>query len=92
MSIRLADVVDVVISVDTYKDTRTAAVVTAVGGSLETRRVEACRAGCASLFTTASGWQRRSLAIEGTASFGAGLARFLRAAGETHPELIAACC
>lgn len=83
----LADVVDVVIGVDTHKDTHTAAFVNAVGGIHETRKVPARRAGYAALLTLASGWERRSWAIEGTASYGAGLARFLRNAGEHVIEL-----
>ena len=83
----LADVVDVVIGVDTHKDTHTAAVVTAVGGTVETRQVPARRAGYAALLTMARAWEKRVWAIEGTASYGAGLARFLRAAGERVIEL-----
>ena len=83
----LADVVDVVIGVDTHKDTHTAAVVMAVGGTVETRQVPARRAGYAALLTMARAWEKRAWAIEGTASYGAGLARFLRAAGERVIEL-----
>ena len=91
----LADVVDVVIGVDTHKDTHTAAIVNTVGGCVETRQVPARKAGYASLLAMARVWDRRSWAIEGTASYGAGLARFLRDAGEhvielDHPKRAAA--
>lgn len=90
----LADVVDVVIGVDTHKDTHTAAVVTAVGATLETRQIATRRDGYESLVALVQRWPRRAWAIEGTASYGAGLARFLRAANERvieldHPKRVA---
>ena len=81
MSIRLADVVDVVISVDTYKDTHTAAVVTAVGGiGNPPGRSMPCW-----LCEPVHDGQRLAAAAvgdRGHRQFGAGLARFLRAGGE----------
>ena len=72
----LADVVDVVIGVDTHKDTHSAAVMNAVGGTVETHQIPARRAGYAALLMVAHDWERRAWAIGGTASYGAGLARF----------------
>ena len=83
----MTDEVDVVIGVDTHKHTHTAAVVTAVGGVVSTTTVATTVVGYRQLLQTARGWSRRVWAIEGTASYGAGLCRFLEATGEQVTEI-----
>jgi transposase len=85
----LADLVDVVIGVDTHKDTHTAAVVTAVTGAvLEQATVPATPAGYRQLLRLAGRHDgRRVWAIESTGGYGAGLTRFLRAHHEQVVEL-----
>jgi transposase len=85
----LADLVDVVIGVDTHKDTHTAAVVTAATGAvLEQATVPATPAGYRQLLQLA-GQQpgQRVWAIESTGGYGAGLTRFLSANHEQVVEL-----
>src|SRR5690348_17146220 len=83
---RLAEMVSHVIGVDTHKDTHTAAVVTAVTGGVDhTEAVHANRDGYEALVELAdrySGPDERAWAIEGTGSYGAGLAEFLTQRGE----------
>ena len=85
----LADVVEVVIGVDTHKHTHTAAVVTApTGAAVEDRTVDTAPEGYAQLLAMArrhSGL--RAWAIEGTGGYGAGLARYLAEHGEVVIEL-----
>ena len=80
----LADLVEVVIGVDTHKHTHTAAVVAAAtGGVLGQATVPATPAGYQQLLKLAEQQPgRRVWAIEGTGGYGAGLARFLHAHGE----------
>jgi transposase len=85
----LAELVEVVIGVDTHKDTHTAAVVDVrTGGVLARATVAADPDGYAELVALAEqhtglrGW-----AIEGTGGYGAGLARHLADAGELVVEL-----
>jgi hypothetical protein len=85
----LAEVVELVIGVDTHTDTHTAAVVVAATGALaETVTVSADPEGYRSLLAVA---QRhgglRAFAVEGAGGYGAGLARHLAAAGEVVVEL-----
>src|SRR4029453_17608098 len=77
----LADLVELVIGVDTHKDTHTAAVVQAVSGAmLEQVTVPATPAGYRKLLALADRQRgRRVWAIEGTGGYGAGLTRFLGA-------------
>ena len=85
----LADLVDVVIGVDTHKDTHTAAVVTAATGAVVTQAtVPATPAGYRQLLRLA-GQQpgQRVWAIESTGGYGAGLTRFLHASAEQVVEL-----
>jgi transposase len=85
----LADLVDVVIGVDTHKDTHTAAVVTAATGAVvEQATVPATPAGYRQLLQLA-GQQpgQRVWAIESTGGYGAGLTRFLSANHEQVVEL-----
>jgi transposase len=85
----LADLVDVVIGVDTHKDTQTAAVVIAsTGAVLEQATVPATPAGYRRLMELAGAHQgQRVWAIESTGGYGAGLTRFLQAHGEQVVEL-----
>jgi hypothetical protein len=85
----LADTVELVIGVDTHKDTHTAAVVVAATGAvLEQVTVLATPAGYQQLLKLASRQPgQRIWAIEGTGGYGAGLTRFLHAHAEQVLEL-----
>ncbi len=85
----LADQVDVVIGVDTHKDTHTAAIVeAATGASTEHRTVATNPHGYAELIAMAGQHgSRRAWAIEGAGSYGAGLVRYLAASGERIIEV-----
>jgi hypothetical protein len=86
----LADELDYVIGVDTHRDEHVLAVLTAAAGAVVTG---------AALPANARGYRetlrfagryaagRRAWAIEGTGSYGAGLARFLAGCGETVLEV-----
>ena len=85
----LADLVELVIGVDTHKHTHTAAVVTAATGAVVAQAtVAATPAGYRQLLKLA-GQQpgQRVWAIEGTGGYGAGLTRFLSANAEQVVEL-----
>jgi transposase len=85
----LADVADVVIGVDTHKDTHTAAVVaSATGAPVAEWTVTAKGAGYEELIGRAENVPGlRCWAIEGAGSYGAGLARFLAERGEWVVEV-----
>lgn len=85
----LADLVDVVIGVDTHKHTHTAAVVTAsTGAAVEDLTVGTDPDGYAELVALADRHSGlRAWSIEGTGGYGAGLARFLAERGELVIEL-----
>jgi transposase len=85
----LAEVVEVVIGVDTHKHTHTAAVVVAATGqSLASLTVAATPAGYQQLLELADQHHRRRVwAIESTGGYGAGLTRFLAAHHEQVVEL-----
>jgi transposase len=85
----LAEVVELVIGVDTHKQTHTAAVVTAATGAVvEQATVAATPAGDQQLLRLADRQDgRRVWAIEGTGGYGAGLTRFLQAHAEQVVEL-----
>ena len=85
----LAEVVDVVIGVDTHKHTHTAAVVDAVtGGVLAEITVGTDAGGYDRLLAwAATHAQGRAWALEGAGGYGAGLARHLGAAGEQVVEV-----
>ena len=85
----LAEMVDVVIGVDTHKQTHTAAVVTAAtGGVVAELTIDANPGGDEELASLADvHGARRVWAIEGTGSFGSGLTRFLQSRGERVVEL-----
>jgi transposase len=82
----LGELVSHVIGVDTHKDTHTAAVVASVSGAVEATATEpAVTAGYEALVELADAYTtagERAWAVEGTGSYGAGLAMFLAAAGE----------
>ena len=85
----LADVVELVIGVDTHKHTHTAAVVVAATGAvIERMTVSAAPSGYQQLLQLASHRPgQRVWAIEGTGGYGAGLTRFLHAHAEQVVEL-----
>jgi len=85
----LAELVEVVIGVDTHKDTHTAAVVDVrTGGVLVRATVAADPDGYAELVALAEQHTGlRAWAMEGTGGYGAGLARHLADAGELVVEL-----
>lgn len=86
----LAQQVDLVIGVDTHKHTHTAAIVdAATGGKLAELTVPTDPGGYGRLlaWADATGRGLRTWALEGGGGYGAGLARFLTAAGEQVVEL-----
>jgi transposase len=85
----LADLVDVVIGVDTHKHTHIAAVVTAATGAVvDQATVSATPAGYQQLLRLAGEHSgQRVWAIESTGGYGAGLTRFLAAHQERVVEL-----
>lgn len=85
----LAEVVELVIGVDTHTDTHTAAVVDASSGALlETLTVATDPDGYDELLAAAERHGGlRAFALEGAGGYGAGLARHLAAAGEVVVEL-----
>jgi transposase len=85
----LADLVELVIGVDTHKHTHTAAVVRAATGAMVAQTtVASTPAGYQQLLRLANRQQgRRVWAIESTGGYGAGLTRFLQSHGEQVVEL-----
>jgi len=85
----LAELVDLVIGVDTHKHTHTAAVVVATtGATLHQATVPATPAGYQQLLQLADQQPgQRVWAIESTGGYGAGLTRFLHANAEQVVEL-----
>jgi len=85
----LAEVVELVIGVDTHKQTHTAAVVVAATGAMITQvTVPATPAGYRQLLQLARQQPgQRVWAIEGTGGYGAGLTRFLHGHAEQVVEL-----
>jgi len=85
----LAELVDVVIGVDTHRDTHTAAVVMApTGAAIATATVSADPVGYTALVALADRHgRRRAWSIEGTGSYGAGLTRHLTGIGEHVIEI-----
>ena len=89
-SLMLADELDYVLGVDTHRDAHVLAIVTAPAGAVIAGKTAAANArGYRELLRLAerhaSG--RRAWAIEGSGSYGAGLARFLASHGETVLEV-----
>ena len=87
--VMLADLVELVIGVDTHKHTHTAAVVVAATGAMiQQVTVPAAPAGYRQLLKLAGQHQgQRVWAIEGTGGYGAGLTRFLQGHAEQVVEL-----
>jgi transposase len=86
----LADELDYVIGADTHRDAHALAVVAAAsGGVLAQRQIEANGGGYAAAlaFAERETGGRRAWAIEGTGSYGAGLARYLSERGERVLEV-----
>src|SRR5919197_5894700 len=86
----IADEVDYVIGVDTYRDEHVLAAVTAPTGAVVAgRTVHADATGYRATLRFAARYAdgRRVWAIEGSGSYGAGRARYLAARGETVLEL-----
>jgi len=85
----LAKGIDYVIGVDTHKDSHSAALVNSTGGVITALDVTASEAGYRRLLVLANRQAvgRRALAVEGTGSFGAGLATFLAQHGERVLEI-----
>lgn len=84
----LADIVDVVIGVDTHKHTHTAAVVTSAGAVVEGSTAPTDPDGYQALVDLADRHASvRAWAVEGANSYGAGLTRFLIERGEWVIEL-----
>jgi transposase len=85
----LADLVELVIGVDTHKQTHTAAVVAATTGAVIAQAtVPATPAGYQQLLQVAARQPgERVWAVEGTGGYGAGLTRFLQAHAERVVEL-----
>ena len=85
----LAEQTDYVIGVDTHRDRHSAAILASSGGLVDETSASADRPGYATLL----GWARRHAvgrrvwAIEGSGSYGAGLARFLGQRGERVIEI-----
>jgi transposase len=85
----LADSIDLVIGVDTHKESHTAALVAPTGALLGTLTASTRRAGLGRLleFGRSRSAERRLWVLEGTGSYGAGLAAVLVAAGENVAEI-----
>ena len=86
----LADEVDYVVGVDTHRDEHVLAVVAAAAGAVVAgHAVRASARGYREMLRFAERYAagRRAWAIEGTGSYGAGLARYLAEQGETVLEV-----
>src|SRR5262245_11807961 len=71
----------VAIGVDTHKEVHVAVALDRLGAQLDSREISATAAGYRSLLAWANEFGLPAFAIEGTGSYGAGLARFLAGAG-----------
>ena len=71
----------VAIGIDTHKDRHVAVALDRLGGQLDSVEVPATSAGYLALLKWADGLGEPAFALEGSGSYGAGLARFLQAAG-----------
>jgi transposase len=85
----LAEQTDFVIGVDTHRDRHSAAILASNGGLVDETSAAADQAGYATLLAWAQrhAAARRVWAIEGTGSYGAGLAAFLEQQGERVVEI-----
>ena len=87
---RLIGDADVIIGVDTHLDSHTAAACSTTGCQLALTQIPATPAGYAQVLAwarAAAGGGRVAWAMEGTRSYGAGLARYLAAEGEQVTEI-----
>src|SRR5215813_10772127 len=87
---RLTGDADVIIGVDTHLDCHTAAACSTTGRQLALVQIPATPAGYAQVLAwarAAAGGGRVAWAMEGTRSYGAGLARYLAAGGEQVTEI-----
>jgi len=87
---RLTGDVDVIIGVDTHLDSHTAAACSTTGRQLALAQIPATPAGYSQVLAwahAAAGGGQVAWAIEGTRSYGAGLARYLAAEGEQVTEI-----
>src|SRR6266571_6377691 len=87
---RLTGEADVIIGVDTHLDSHTAAACSTTGRQLALTQIPATPAGYAQVLAwarAAAGGGRVAWAMEGTRSYGAGLARYLAAEGEQVTEI-----
>jgi transposase len=71
----------VAIGIDTHKDRHVAVALDRLGGQLDSFEVPATSVGYLALLRWADGLGEPAFALEGSGSYGAGLARFLQAAG-----------
>jgi len=79
---------DVIVGVDTHKDQHVAVIVDGLGGRLADLSVPATNQGYAQLLTWGATHGRvAAYGVEGTGSYGVGLARFLRRHGHTVIEV-----
>ena len=79
---------DIIVGVDTHKQTHAAVAVTALGARVAELTVPACTQGYQDLEAWASSLGAvRTFAVEGTGSYGAGLSRFLREKGHAVHEV-----
>ena len=76
----------VAIGVDTHKGSHVAVAFDALGAQLDSKEIVTTVAGYRSLLSWAQELGQPAFAIEGTGSYGAGLARFLQRAGATVYE------
>lgn len=85
----LADQTDYVIGVDTHRDRHSAAILVTSGGLVDQTSATADRGGYTTLLEWAcqQGAGRRVWAVEGSGSYGAGLAAFLEQRGERVVEI-----
>ena len=86
---------DVIIGVDTHLDSHTAAACSTTGRQLALVQIRATPAGYAQVLgwaRAAAGGGQLAWAIEGTRSYGAGLSRYLAAAGEQVAEIDGSHC
>ena len=82
------DILEVTLGVDTHADSHVAAVIDPLGRHLAQASFETTIAGFKALLAWASGFGTIALAgVEGTGAYGAGLGRFLTAAGITVVEV-----
>ena len=79
---------EVIIGVDTHKDEHIGVALDGLGGRIGERKIPATGAGYARLLRWSRGLGRvHAFGVEGTGSYGAGLARFLRRQGELVVEV-----